>query len=425
MNLLYKYKILLYYLAMALLGYFLWFLGNLFYMDIIINLMMPFSISCVIFSIILFVTIYKQNQDQIYLCARSENSQKNDTQKLIIQGSKKTFYCLTLYLIVIATFITLAIFESLQYLEFKNQKNLQYLESKNRIEISNTIHNPSNKMLNWNIHEGYEYLYANEKKVKLSRQKNFLLVMTKKSLLLQDIDLIDLNLMVLKLRGSKDTLSQYLYKNLSTDTIRLIEDYDNPQPHIKRLKPALIYDLNKILQDTKSFQDFSMIKQSFISNKSDALIHSKRLLLEKNYPDAIANPDVIVQNIGKTYNSEVEFYSDFVYEHNLILLKISKNTDFDKLLESLSGSAWVKTIFPVYKVDNLPYLYLFTGNFRMIGNIPEKHLDITVLIYEGSIKDLSMWLSTPTNQNIPLLQFIHQIRNSNPDITIEPEYLIY
>jgi hypothetical protein len=100
-----------------------------------------------------------------------------------------------------------------------------------------------------------------------------------------------------KLRNSQDPASQYLRKQISPDTQRMLDSYDGSETKAEPLRDALVQDINQVLRGPSLYDDLRFGKprlweraQSLIDKnpQGDELIRLNRLLLQRAYPYELA-----------------------------------------------------------------------------------------------------------------------------------------
>ena len=163
----------------------------------------------------------------------------------------------------------------------------------------------------------------------------------------------DLSSLIIKLRESKDPLSQYIRNQFSENTNILINEYVDSNLFFEKVKTSLIEELNQLLKNNHLYdkQRFSNVKLSdeimrFMKNKPKGkdLIQLNRLLLEEAYPNEISNIRFDLFN--------------FSFNQSEINTKLEKNNE-KKILQL------VKNIMPCDKKENVKY------NKNIIENIEE------------------------------------------------------
>ena len=153
----------------------------------------------------------------------------------------------------------------------------------------------------------------------------------------------DLSSLIIKLRESKDPLSQYIRNQFSENTNILINEYVDSNLFFEKVKTSLIEELNQLLKNNHLYdkQRFSNVKLSdeimrFMKNKPKGkdLIQLNRLLLEEAYPNEISNIRFDLFN--------------FSFNQSEINTKLEKNNE-KKILQL------VKNIMPCDKKENVKY----------------------------------------------------------------------
>lgn len=130
----------------------------------------------------------------------------------------------------------------------------------------------------------------------LARQLIYNISKNFEQLLFKSADISDPGSLAAKLQEPKDPLSAYIRKQLSHNTLRLVDEYDKFEHPSDSLKNALAGDLNMLIQKA-SFYDEERFSHITLQDRTKDLLeqHPKgedrtrlnRMLLEDAYPDEI------------------------------------------------------------------------------------------------------------------------------------------
>jgi len=118
-------------------------------------------------------------------------------------------------------------------------------------------------------------------------------------------ELKDPTSLAVKLRDGQGPLSQYLRGKFSTDTRRLLDEYDVSKPVPEVLQGALIDELNKLILSDHLYQHFAQVT---FTGETQKLLN--RLFLEESYPREISknlsNPTKIQEGIMESVKERFE-----------------------------------------------------------------------------------------------------------------------
>lgn len=164
---------------------------------------------------------------------------------------------------------------------------------------------------------------------------------------LSSSDVVQLSMLITRLRCQSEPFSVYLYSQLSTSTRDAIAMYEEAKENNKLLRELLAADLNRViagpaLSEVSQCFGIKFRPRTEFINDSDApgakLAHLNRLLLEDGYPGVFREASVFVS----TPNTDLAFSSGATGEKTLsdVTGQSAEGCNCDPVIETVQGSAF-------------------------------------------------------------------------------------